>query len=401
MTRKFLVLFAIFAVFHLTFATSVFSEDSTPSASQTPTPDPSKEAQKRLQEIAQEQLRIQKELARLSVEKKSLQQAIGILDREIKLTNLKIEETKTRLAETIKQLEQLEREIELLTRELNRLSVALDKVEEVLTGRIRATYKRGNISAVELLVSSEGFSQFLNRFKYLQLIQENDRLVLRQMQLARANFTNQKETLEVKEAEVEKLKAQIEAQKASLETQNAQLKDQRATKQRLLDITKNDEARYQKLLADIRAEQRAISQALGKFIRGGLPAGTPVKRGEIIGVQGSTGFSTGDHVHFEVRTKCGSDFCHTDPMSYLNSGQFSYPLDSYEISQGYGNTDFARACRCYSGDFHTGVDMFGPVGSPVKASADGKVSYAVDALGGKGAIVEHSDNLLTLYWHIQ
>lgn len=397
MTKRLVAVLVLFALLNLGILAPVISQTSSPS----PTPDSSQDAAKRLQEIAQEQLRIQKELARLSTEKRSLQSTIGILDGQVRLTNLKINETKTRLDEAVRQLTQLQAEITLLTKELDRLSLALDRVEDVLITRIRATYKKGNISAVELLVSSSGFSQFLNRFKYLQIIQENDRLVLRQMQLAKANFTNQKETLQVKESEVAKLKSRIEEQKRSLEAQNAQLKDQRATKQKLLDVTRNDEARYQRLLADIRSEQRAISSALGRFIRGGLPAGTPVKRGDVIGVQGSTGFSTGDHVHFEVRTKCGSDFCHTNPFNYLNSGQFSYPLDSYEISQGYGNTDFAQACRCYSGNFHTGVDMYGPIGSAVKAAADGTVSYTVDAAGGRGAIVQHGDNLISLYWHIQ
>lgn len=45
--------------------------------------------------------------------------------------------------------------------------------------------------------------------------------------------------------------------------------------------------------------------------------GDIVKEGQVIGVQGTTGNSTGDHLHFEVRTNAGSNRYAVDPAPYL------------------------------------------------------------------------------------
>lgn len=45
--------------------------------------------------------------------------------------------------------------------------------------------------------------------------------------------------------------------------------------------------------------------------------GQTVTTGQVIGVQGSTGNSTGDHLHFEIRTNTGSNKYAIDPAPYL------------------------------------------------------------------------------------
>lgn len=48
----------------------------------------------------------------------------------------------------------------------------------------------------------------------------------------------------------------------------------------------------------------------------GLRVGATVSRGDIIGYVGSTGASTGPHLHFEIRT-CSQHSCTTNPLPYL------------------------------------------------------------------------------------
>lgn len=48
-----------------------------------------------------------------------------------------------------------------------------------------------------------------------------------------------------------------------------------------------------------------------------LPIGSSVKEGEIVGLQGSTGVSTGNHLHFEVSTAGGF----LNPVDYMRGGE--------------------------------------------------------------------------------
>jgi murein DD-endopeptidase MepM/ murein hydrolase activator NlpD len=88
-------------------------------------------------------------------------------------------------------------------------------------------------------------------------------------------------------------------------------------------------------------------------------------------------------------------------MAYLESGELGWPLENYTISQEYGRTPFALSSGYYKDNFHNGIDLYGPMYSKVRAAADGTISYSIDAYGGQGAIIYHSENLMTLYWHLK
>lgn len=80
-----------------------------------------------------------------------------------------------------------------------------------------------------------------------------------------------------------------------------------------------------------------------------------------------------------------------------DTGKYIQPLDKYVVFSEYGYSDGRN-------DFHYGIDLAAPAGTPIKASREGKVVMsalgALDASYGECIVISHNDGLHTLYGHM-
>ena len=170
-------------------------------------------------------------------------------------------------------------------------------------------------------------------------------------------------------------------------------------------VTRNDEKRFQELLAALRADLTSITNALA----GGAVKIGKVTTGNVIGVVGSSGCSTGPHLHFEVFTNAKvengalSAGSRVDPKPYLEDGKYKKPVPNYPggVSTWYGEVYFLGT--------HTGIDIMNSFGTPIYPIADGTAYFVSGTCKnppsggttlGKGILVDHENGLATLYWHI-
>ena len=139
--------------------------------------------------------------------------------------------------------------------------------------------------------------------------------------------------------------------------------------------------------------------------------GDKVTAGQVIAHVGSTGWSTGPHLHFEVRQGVVA----MNPTAFLSTLHFTQIDDALSQSTLSENpkipllshpVDVEKAIlseRIYSkGGYyaHAGIDITADRGTPVYAAADGKVICSAWCGGyGKCVILEH-DGYLTLYAHL-
>lgn len=49
-----------------------------------------------------------------------------------------------------------------------------------------------------------------------------------------------------------------------------------------------------------------------------LNVGDEINKGDVIGIMGNTGYSTGPHLHFQVNVGCNSSSCSVNPISFIS-----------------------------------------------------------------------------------
>lgn len=340
---------------------------------------------------------------------KTLASAIALITNQMNLTIAQI-------AKAEEQVKILEFEIEELSKKIIVLDRDLDETVQIMNVRVEETYKRMHMPSLYLLLVSNKFSQFFTHFNYIKSVQAHDKEVLYAMEQARLNYDAQKQLKEKKQEEAEKLRNYLQGQKKMLD-------QQKYAKQDLLNVTRNDEKKYQELLAQTRAEFESIQAIMAG--RGDEEKAKDVKAGDVIAsvISGSSCNSSGTHLHFTVSQKgtALNPFSYLKPADHDNctgpgecsegdpfnpSGSWEWPVPpKIRMNQGFGSTWAVRNTwvgQIYS--MHNGIDIIGS-STTVRAVADGTM-YRGSYGGGGGCRlryvrVEHKDSdLETYYLHV-
>lgn len=328
-------------------------------------------------------------------EKASLQNEIAIFDGQIRQLELQIQATSL-------EIERTQAEIDRTNQEIVGKEKELADQKEYLKENIRVLYEEGRVSAVEMIASSDDFSEYLDKNEYLGTIQIKIRDTFEKIKNLKKELEERKNRLTTENANLTQLKQRQDGQLADLAGQRAQ-------KDALLAQTAGQEAAYQSQLnakADaFKAAERELQAILTRPSPApvgnpgtGSPAGNyasvgNIKRGQVIGYQGNTGYSFGSHLHWGVYM--GS--MDVDPTSYVSSGRLTRPLPGAPITQGYWGT-FSHRGIGWPG----GWDIASYNGAPIQAAADGNIIVNSNSGPfGHHIIIDHGGGLRTLYAHMQ
>jgi membrane-bound lytic murein transglycosylase B len=174
---------------------------------------------------------------------------------EIALLKARITKAQSNVKAKNVQISRLSEDITKKTREVNRLSDKLGRERESLAQLLRKTAEYDQVTLMEALLSGENISSFyqdVDEFVSLQQALGNSAQTLKKVRKETEDIRSDLEDKKDKE-----LDAKIELERAQAEHQTNQ-KEQ----QKMLSLTKNKEAEFQKVLTDRKKKIAAIREAL-------------------------------------------------------------------------------------------------------------------------------------------
>ena len=282
----------------------------------------------------------------------STQAAVDAIDKDLDRLSRRIDEVQHALTEAQKRMA-------LLTKRLQEILAKLDDRVDVFTDRAVAAYMAGPTAYVDGMLSSENFRELIDRFAYYESALETDSMLVEEIEFLRDETTTRRDLVEEKKEEIARAKARLVEDRAALAQVRAQRvqvlaqrRDALSEKRSLLAGVESTKARYQKVVAQLEAD----NQRYRDLLSGGA----------------STGTATG-------------------------SGQLVWPAAG-PVTSGYG-----YRTHPIFGDrrLHTGIDIGAPYGAPVFAGDSGVVIFAGVMSGyGNAVVVDHGGGLATTYNHL-
>lgn len=325
------------------------------------------------------------------------QQEANYLNSQIDSIEKQIADTQRAINETNGQVTATQAKIDELKAQIKTQEDYLTVENEKMGKLISSWYMEGDDSSLTTaILSSNTLSEVVTKQEYYDSIKQQIEATIEKINQLKSELEKQKTEQDAKIAELKKLQEVQALQKSGLEnqqwTKNRLLKDTTA----MIAQLKDEEKRAAAAEKSAEAQISAILAARGSQF--GAGSGQRVSQGDVIGYEGSTGYSTGPHVHFMVFTG-GNLANHSNPRNYLG-GTLGWPLRNNRVTQEYGWTDYAAA-GAYGGSIHNGIDVTDGYGAPVLSAASGTVMLH-QYFGGYGnaVVIQHDNGLWTLYGHM-
>ncbi len=287
---------------------------------------------------------LKNQLSGLTNDLSALQKQISLLDSQIEAQQDEIDAQEELLGELTQMI--ADKTIELEESERQQAEQYAQ-----LRSRLRYMVEHGTTSSLSILLSSDSFSDFLNRYEIIRQISLRDENLFEQLKAIRDKVLTEKQELEDTKKDAEDTKLQMEANKAELE---AQMEAKR------------------KQMDSIQLAQKNVKDAYAAMIE------------------------TEDELMAQYK-KAAAEYA---AQSTYVGGTFMWPLPAGNnvVTCKYGMRTHPITGKR---KLHTGVDLRAATGTKVYAANKGTVTTSgYSSAWGNYIIISHGGGITTLYAHM-
>ena len=242
-------------------------------------------------------------------------------------------------------------EIEAKNAEIAETEEKIKETDKLLKKRMKVAYESGDISYIEILLDSDGLSDFYTRMYIIETIVEHDNKLIEEHKARITQIEEAKKTIEVEKVE------QVEAMEI-LEGKRNEIKKKQAEQDAIVKELSNDINELKRQEAEMEKAEKQIQAQINAALSSSSQKS----------------------------------------VTYTGSGKFILPLASYtRISSPYG---YRIHPITGTNKFHTGIDYAAPAGTAIYAADDGVVLTSGWINGyGYTITVNHGSGIVTLYAH--
>jgi septal ring factor EnvC (AmiA/AmiB activator) len=212
----------------------------------------------KLRQQQEELARIKREREELQRRMRSLQGRVHDIREEVNNIDRQHDATVRVVRSLDQQLTTLNGEVENTTANLVRAQDEVQVKRAVRQRRLVEIYKRGPLYTFEVLLSARSFGDLVARYKYLHILAQRDRAVLRRVDQLRSQIIGQRRQLVSLQSGVEQNrieKAREADRLASLET----------ARQNSLRRAQQDQKKVQSRLAELARTERRLNSVIEQF----------------------------------------------------------------------------------------------------------------------------------------
>lgn len=339
-----------------------------------------------LSEAQQEKKTLENDLKKAKELIDSLKGSKEDIQSEVEKLDKQLNEISGKVKELESQLSKKRQEIADTESALNKAKEQEKKQYRNMKKRIQFMYENGQTSYVEMLLSADSFTDFLNAVEYITQISQYDRKMLKEYQNMQVTIADTQKTLETDYASLQSLQAKVQEEKQAVAAlESAKKGELNAVADDLTDAQSVAKA-YE---AEIQAQNEVIAQIQAAQKRAAEQQAAQQQAQAAEENQGATD-AAGENQNTAQNT--------TPSGNGQSTGSMMWPCPSSKrVTSDYGPRTSPTNGASSN---HKGIDIGAAYGADIVAADGGTVLVATySSSGGNYVIIDHGGGLCTVYMH--